>query len=64
VWVPVPGPKWTNQLVSRDSENIKPLLDDLEQLNAEGLTGAALAISFCRCLIQPFQDWAHPAYEY
>jgi hypothetical protein len=29
------------------------LLDDLEQLKAEGLTDAAVAISFCRRLIQP-----------
>jgi hypothetical protein len=39
-------------------------LDDLEQLKAEGLTGAAVAISFCRRLIQPLQDRAHPAFEY
>jgi hypothetical protein len=29
------------------------LLDDLEQFKAEGLTSAAVAISFCRRLIQP-----------
>jgi hypothetical protein len=62
--VPVPGPEWTNQLASRDTEELKPLLDDLEQLKAEGLTGAAEAITFCRHLIQPLQDRAHPACEY
>jgi hypothetical protein len=62
--VPVPGPEWTNQLASRDTEELKPLLDDLEQLKAEGLTGAAVAITFCRHLIQPLQDRAHPACEY
>jgi hypothetical protein len=40
------------------------LLDDLEQLNAEGLTGVTVAISFCHCLIQPLQDRAHQAFEY
>jgi hypothetical protein len=30
---------------------LKPLLDDLEQLKAEGLTGIAVAISFSRRLI-------------
>jgi hypothetical protein len=40
------------------------LLDDLEQLKAEGLTGLVVAISFYRRLIQPLQDWAHPAFEY
>jgi hypothetical protein len=43
---------------------LKPLLDNLEQLKAEGLTGTAVAISFCRRLIQPLQDRAHPALEY
>jgi hypothetical protein len=27
---PVLGPEWTNQLVTRDTEELKPLLDDLE----------------------------------
>jgi hypothetical protein len=40
------------------------LLDDLQQLKAEGLTGGVVAISFCRRLIQPLQDRAHPAFEY
>jgi hypothetical protein len=62
--VPVPSPEWTNQLATRDTEELKPLLDDLEQLKAEGLTGAAVAISFCCHLIQPLQDRAHLAFEY
>jgi hypothetical protein len=57
-------PEWTNQLASRDIEELKPLLDDQEQLKAEGLTSAAVAISFCCRLFQPLQDWAHPAFEY
>jgi hypothetical protein len=32
------------------------LLDDLEELKADGLTGPSVAISFCRRLIQPLQD--------
>jgi hypothetical protein len=59
----VAGPEWTNQLAMLDTQELKPLLDDLEQLKAEGLTGAAVAISFCRRLIQPLQHWAHPAFE-
>jgi hypothetical protein len=39
-WVPVPYPEWTNQQASRDIEELQPLLDDLEQLKADGLTGA------------------------
>jgi hypothetical protein len=62
--VPVPGPEWTNQLATRDTKELKPLLDDLDQLKVEGLTGAAVAISFCHRLIQSLQDRAHPAFEY
>jgi hypothetical protein len=47
-----------------DTQELKPLLDDLEQLKAEGLIGANVAISFCRSLIQPFQDRDHLAFEY
>jgi hypothetical protein len=28
--VPVSGPEWTKQLATRDTEELKPLLDDLE----------------------------------
>jgi hypothetical protein len=29
-WAPVPYPEWTNQLASWDTEELQPLLDDLE----------------------------------
>jgi hypothetical protein len=38
-----------------DTLELKPLLDELEQLKTEGLTGATVAINFCS-LIQPLQD--------
>jgi hypothetical protein len=38
-------------MATRDTEELKPLLDDLEQLQAEGLTGTVVAISFYRRLI-------------
>jgi hypothetical protein len=47
-----------------DTQELKPFLDDLEQLKAEGLTSAAVAINFCRCLAKSLQDRAHPAFEY
>jgi hypothetical protein len=37
--IPVVGPEWTNQLATLDTKELKPLLDDLQQLKAEGLTG-------------------------
>jgi hypothetical protein len=40
------------------------MLEDLEKLKAEGLTGGVMAIGFTRRLIQPIQDQVHPAYEY
>jgi hypothetical protein len=49
----VPYPEWTNQLASQDTEELQPLLDDLEKLKAKGLTSGMVAISFCRRLIQP-----------
>jgi hypothetical protein len=62
--IPVVGPEWTNQLATLDTLELKPLLDDLEQLMAEGLTGATVAISLWRHLIQPLQDRAHLAFKY
>jgi hypothetical protein len=49
--IPVVGPEWTNQLVMLDTQELKPFLDDLESLKVEGLTGAAVAISFFPRLI-------------
>jgi hypothetical protein len=60
----VPFPLWTNQLTTRETEEFRPLLDDLERSKAEGLTGGAVAISFGCRLIQPIQDQVHPAFEY
>jgi hypothetical protein len=45
---PVPYPEWNNQLALRETEELCPLLDNLEKLKAEGLTGGAVAISFSR----------------
>jgi hypothetical protein len=56
--------EWTNQLTLQEMEELRPLLDDLERLKAEGLTGSAVAISFSLRLIQPIQDRVHPAFEY
>lgn len=60
----MPFPKWTNQLTSRVTDELRPLLEDLERLKIEGLTGGAVVISFNRRLLQPIQDRVHPSYEY
>jgi hypothetical protein len=49
--IPVVGPEWTNQLATLDTQELKPLLNDLEQLKTKGLTEPMVAISFCRYLI-------------
>jgi hypothetical protein len=53
-----------DQLTSRETEELRPLLEDLKRLTAEWLTGSVVAISFSRQLIQPIQDQVHPTYEY
>jgi hypothetical protein len=50
--IPVVGPEWINHLAKLDTQELKPLLDDLEQLKVEGLTGAMVAISFSSSLFR------------
>ena len=40
------------------------LLEEIADLSEQGLTGAAVAISFCRRLTQPIQERVHPTFEY
>ena len=40
------------------------LLKEIADLSAQGLTGAAVAISFCSRLTQPIQERVHLAFEY
>ena len=40
------------------------LLEEITSLLEQGLTGAAVAISFCRQLTQPIQERVHSAFEY
>jgi hypothetical protein len=49
----IPYPEWTNQLASRETKELRPLLDDLERLKTKGLTNNAVARSFSHWLIQP-----------
>jgi hypothetical protein len=43
---------------------VEYLLKEIADLLAQGLTGAAVAISLCRRLTQPIQERVHPAFEY
>ena len=40
------------------------LLKEIADLLAQGLTGAAVALSFCKRLTQPIQERVHPSLEY
>jgi hypothetical protein len=56
--------EWDLGLSSRDLGELKPVLELVNNLKEQGVTGAAVAGSFCRQMIQPIKDWVHPAYEY
>jgi hypothetical protein len=43
---------------------VERLLKEITDLSAQGLTGAAVALSFCKRLTQPIQERVHPAFEY
>jgi hypothetical protein len=43
---------------------LKGVLELVSNMKSPGVTGAAVARSFCRRMIQPIKDRVHPAYEY
>jgi hypothetical protein len=43
---------------------VERLLKEITDLSLQKLTGAAVAISFCKRLTQPIQERVHPANEY
>jgi hypothetical protein len=43
---------------------LKVVLELVSDMKNRGVTGAAVARSFCRRMIQPIKDRVHPAYEY
>jgi hypothetical protein len=55
---------WDLVLSSRDLKELEPVLGLVGELKKQGVTGAAVARSFYRRMIQPIKDRVHPAYEY
>jgi hypothetical protein len=43
---------------------VECLLKEIAELSVRGLTGAAVALSFCKRLTQPIQERVHPAFDY
>jgi hypothetical protein len=61
---PVKISEWDLGLSSRDLEDLKGVLELVSDMKKCGVSGAAVARSFCRRLIQPIKDRVHPTYEY
>jgi hypothetical protein len=56
--------EWDLGLSTRKLEDPKGVLELVNDMKSRGVTGAAVARSFCRRMIQPIKDRVHPAYEY
>jgi hypothetical protein len=54
--------EWDLGLSSRDLEGLKGVLELINDMKKWGVTGAAVAMLFCRWMIQPIKDQVHPAY--
>jgi hypothetical protein len=61
---PVKINKWDLGVSSWDLKELEPVLELVNQLKKKGVTGAVVARSFCRRMIQLIKDRVHPAYEY
>jgi hypothetical protein len=56
--------EWDLGLPTHDLEDLKGVLELVNDMKKRGVTGAAVARSFCRRMIQSSKDRVHPAYEY
>jgi len=55
---------WEEPPTTEEMAQVERLLKEIADLSAQGLTGDAVAISFCVRLTQPIQERVHPAFEY
>jgi hypothetical protein len=56
--------EWDLALSTHELEDLKGILELVSDMKGQGVTGAAVARSFCRRMIQPIKDRVHPPYEY
>jgi hypothetical protein len=61
---PVKISEWDLGLSTRELEDLQGVLELVSDMKSRGVTGATVARSFCRRMIQPIKDRVHPAYEY
>jgi hypothetical protein len=56
--------EWDLGLSTHDLEDLKGVLELVSDMKNRGVTGAEVARSFCRRMIQPIKGRVHPTYEY
>ena len=55
---------WEETPTAEEMVQVERLLEGIAGLTARKLTGAAVALFFCKRLTQPIQERILPAYEY
>ena len=55
---------WEEPPTTEEMAQVEHLHKEIADLSAQGLTGVAVAIYFCKRLTQPIQERFHPAFEY
>ena len=55
---------WEELPTEEEMVQVTLLLDEIAGLSAQGLTGAVVALSFNKRLVQLIQDRVHPGFEY
>jgi hypothetical protein len=56
--------EWDLGLPTHDLEDLKGVLELVSDMKKGGVTGATVARTFYRRMIQPIKNRVHPAYEY
>ena len=55
---------WEDPPSKEEMVQVNRLLEEIASLSALKLTGAVVALSYCKRLVQPIQYRVHPDYEY
>ena len=55
---------WEELPTEEEMVQVTLLVDEIAGLSAQGRTGAVVALSFSKRLVQPIQDRVHPGFEY
>ena len=61
---PEPHACWEEQPTEEEMAQVDLLLKEIAGLSAQGLTGAVVALSFSKRLVQPIRDRVDPGFEY